>query len=103
MSSLEDRVSKPESGMDGSHSSSWADEATNAADANSAPPPVVAQAEQDMNDMEKAQTDGAAGGDAGIIEPSYDVNVKLSDQLSDLQADPNDPLFSTTSFDALGL
>ena len=88
MSSLADRVSKPDSDMNASNSSSWTDETRNAN-----------QAEQDMSDMEKAQTDGAAGENTGIVEPSYDVNVKLSD----LQADPNDPLHSTTSFEALPL
>ena len=82
--------------------SSWADEATNAASASSAASGVTSGAEKDMSETAKPQTDGAAetmGGSSGIIEPSYDVNVKLSD----LQADPNDPLFSAKSFEELGL
>ena len=110
MASLADRITKPENEMtsDGmetqapSGNTSWADEATNAANASSAPPPVIANAEKEMNDMEHAQTDGASepmGGTTGVIEPSYEVDVKLSD----LQADPNDPLYSAKSFEELGL
>ena len=102
MSSLADRISKPDAEMNASNGSSWADEATNAADASTAPPATVANAEKEMSNLAKAQTDGASdamNGNAGIIEPSYDVDVKLSD----LQADPNDPLFSARSFEELGL
>lgn len=119
MSSLADRISKPENGESAdiglSNSSkqapspispsapkSWADEATSAAEASSAPPSVKANAEKEMNDLAKAQTDGAAeplNGNAGVIEPSYDVDVKLSD----MQANPNDPLYSAKSFEELGL
>ena len=98
MSSLADRITKPDSEMN----SSWADEATSAAAASSAPPTTVAAAEKDMSNLAQAQTDGVAepeNGTTGIIESSYDVNVKLSD----LQADPNDPLFSAKSFQDLGL
>ena len=52
--------------------------------------------------LAKAQTDGAGpqlGGTTGIYEPDYDVDVKLSD----VQADPNNPLFSIKTFDELGL
>ncbi|KAJ0427063.1 ATP-dependent RNA helicase dbp5 [Aspergillus carlsbadensis] len=47
------------------------------------------------------QTDGAAGqmGGSDLHEPDYTVEVKLSD----LQADPNNPLFSVKNFEDLGL
>lgn len=99
MSSLADRITKPESR---SEDSSWADEATNAAAASSTSTDAQAKAERDMSHMESTQTDGAGeamGGSSGIVEPHYDVDVKLSD----LQADPNDPLFSAKSFEELGL
>lgn len=48
------------------------------------------------------QTDGASEaqfGNAGLIEPEFSVNVKLTD----LQADPNDPLYSIKDFNDLNL
>ncbi|KAB8079381.1 ATP-dependent RNA helicase dbp5 [Aspergillus leporis] len=47
------------------------------------------------------QTDGAAAerGGSDLHEPDYTVEVKLSD----LQADPNNPLFSVKKFEDLGL
>ncbi|KAL4951487.1 ATP-dependent RNA helicase dbp5 [Aspergillus filifer] len=47
------------------------------------------------------QTDGAAPhqGGSDLQEPEYNVEVKLSD----LQADPNNPLFSVKNFEDLGL
>jgi ATP-dependent RNA helicase DDX19/DBP5 len=54
------------------------------------------------SDVEKAQTDGATewlSGSSGLDEPEFDVNVKLAD----LQEDPNNPLYSVKSFDALNL
>ena len=91
MSSLADRISQPSSGA----TTSWADETTTAAAGTS-------NDANNMGGVTQAQTDGAAGNihDApGIVEPTYDVNVKLSD----LQADPNDPLYSAKSFEELGL
>ena len=102
MSSLADRISKPDANMNASNGSSWADETTNAADTSPAAPTLAANAEKEMSDLGNTQTDGASdamNGNAGIIEPSYDVDVKLSD----LQADPNDPLYSAKSFEELGL
>lgn len=53
--------------------------------------------------LSAAQTDGAAelnpNGAARLQEPEHDVEVKLSD----MQADPNNPLFSIKTFDDLGL
>jgi ATP-dependent RNA helicase DDX19/DBP5 len=48
------------------------------------------------------QTDDGAGTalqGSSLQEPDYQVEVKLSD----LQADPNNPLFSVKSFEDLGL
>lgn len=55
----------------------------------------------DGSTLPGAQTDGAPVElqGSGLQEPEYDVQVKLSD----LQADPNNPLFSVKSFEELGL
>ena len=47
------------------------------------------------------QTDGSGGpfGGSELHEPEYDVQVKLTD----LQADPNNPLFSAKTFEQLDL
>ncbi|RJE26834.1 hypothetical protein PHISCL_00859 [Aspergillus sclerotialis] len=47
------------------------------------------------------QTDGSgiAGGGSDLHEPDYTVEVKLTD----LQADPNNPLYSVKSFEDLGI
>lgn len=49
----------------------------------------------------KNSEDGAGAPQFGseLQEPDYSVEVKLSD----LQADPNNPLYSVKSFDDLGL
>ncbi len=96
MASLESRITKPEKD---SPIESWADE-TSAAK-SSQPPAVDAKAEKEGS-VSEAQTDGATealNGGSGIYEPSYEVDVKLSD----LQADPNNPLNSIKSFEELGL
>ncbi|CAF9918268.1 RNA helicase required for poly(A+) mRNA export [Imshaugia aleurites] len=120
MASLEDRISKPDNSQPEekdtesstgtnvnaapfvpSGSTSWADETAEAA-TNSEPSAVNAKAEKEMSEMSQAQTDGASGplgGSSGIYDPSYEVNV----QLSDLQANPDDPLYSIKSFEELGL
>ena len=119
MASLEDRISKPNNGhTEGDAgastgtsiaapssatgiSGSWADE-TSAADTNSATVTVEANAEKEMSSLSKAQTDGASealGGASGIYEPSYEVDV----QLSDLQKESGNPLHSIKSFEELGL
>lgn len=120
MASLEDRISKPENGQTegkdtgpstGTNinattfvpggSTSWADETAEAA-TNSEPSAVNAKAKKETSDLSEAQNDGSTfmqGGTSGIYDPSYEVNVKLSD----LQANPDDPLFSVKSFEELGL
>jgi hypothetical protein len=47
------------------------------------------------------QTDGAThiGGGSNLQEPDYTVDVKLSD----MQADPDNPLYSIKTFEELGL
>ncbi|PLB43335.1 DEAD-domain-containing protein [Aspergillus steynii IBT 23096] len=72
--SLADRVSKPEESQT-EQSTDWADQTD--------------------------QTDGASGqqGGSDLHEPEYTVEVKLSD----LQADPNNPLYSVKNFGDLGL
>lgn len=57
---------------------------------------------QDENSLLKAQFDGATDLQQGSPlhgEPSYNVDVKLSD----VQADPNNPLYSIKNFNELGL
>lgn len=123
MASLEDRITKPGGGQgnedapdtsaaapdtsaaatEKAEATSWADEASSAADASSAPPSVKADAEKEMSSLAGAQTDGATfvtgGTDDGVVEPSYSVDIKLAD----LQADPNDPLYSAKTFEQLEL
>ena len=102
--SLEDRIAKPEKEEEPSKPSvdtavapatntgkieSWADEMAT---------PVQPSAAVEKSDLPEAQVDGSSeiqNGSAGTLEPTYDVEVKLSD----VQADPNNPLYSTTSFE----
>lgn len=76
--SFGDRLSQPTEGT----STSWADDGQ----------------EESVNNT---QMDGAAEpfNGSSLHEPDYAVDVKLSD----LQADPNNPLFSVKSFEDLGL
>lgn len=62
------------------------------ADDGAAPAPAAA----DGNGAEKPVDEGA---NSGLVETSYDVEVKLSD----LQADQDSPLYSVSSFEELGL
>lgn len=88
--SLGDRISKPET------TSSWADEVNS---------PTAAEAatsqEKNENEGNIPQMDGApeALQGSGLHEPDYAVEVKLAD----MQADPNNPLYSATTFEQLGL
>lgn len=75
---------------------------TTAAEASSAPPAVKSKAETEMSSLAAAQTDGAtseANGGSGIVDSTYDVDIKLAD----IQANPNDPLYSVKSFEQLGM
>jgi ATP-dependent RNA helicase DDX19/DBP5 len=95
--SLADRISKAETS-----SRSWADEVNSPLDA---PPSDVLPAPDNKDKAtEEAptdQTDGASApfGGSGLHEPEYNVQIKLAD----MQADPNNPLFSATTFEQLGL
>ncbi|KAK5704540.1 RNA helicase required for poly(A+) mRNA export [Elasticomyces elasticus] len=84
----------------------WADEVTTPIEEKKSEPeatPSKPQAEKaEDTSLGMAQTDGATtmtAGSEGIEEPEFDVNVKLAD----LQDDPNNPLYSITSFDQLQL
>ena len=83
--------------------SSWADEAEDeSAETPSAAEDSKDNAEKDGKGSGEGQTDGASemlGGQVGVIEPSYEVEIKLAD----MQANPNDPLYSIKSFEELGL
>jgi len=88
--SLADRITKDEPKQ------SWADEVNS---------PVNEQSPTEQPSTEPAtdvpQTDGAsdAFGGSTLQEPEYQVQVKLAD----LQADPDNPLFSAKSFEELSL
>ena len=126
MASLADRITKPESSQGNRDTaeessstptndavsppseapkpnSSWADEAEDdAVETTPVTPAVKANAENDMSSLTGPQTDGSSevlGGEIGVIEPSYEVEIKLAD----IQANPNDPLYSIKSFEQLGL
>lgn len=83
--------------------SSWADEAEDESlESTNKVPAVKADTVGGTGTIAAAQTDGASeayGGEAGVVEPSYDVEIKLAD----IQANPNDPLYSIKSFEELGL
>jgi ATP-dependent RNA helicase DDX19/DBP5 len=51
--------------------------------------------------LEQAQTDGSGppGNGSALAEPEFKVEIKLAD----LQADPNNPLYSVKSFEELNL
>mgnify|MGYP006877417475 CR=1 FL=1 len=58
-------------------------------------------AQEPQSSLETAQVDGAGAPAKGadLVDTTYKVEVKLAD----LQADPNNPLFSATSFEELQL
>ena len=58
-------------------------------------------AQEPQSSLEAAQVDGAGAPAKGadLVDTAYKVEVKLAD----LQADPNNPLFSATSFEELHL
>lgn len=119
-SSLEDRISNPSS-SNGTNASapsfvpgqgdslgSWAEEVSSPAAGDSgaaagledrAEPKLKPHSEESSLSM--AQNDGAGEpmGGSTLKEPDYDVEVKLSD----IQADPNNPLYSIKNFEELGL
>jgi hypothetical protein len=99
--SLEARISKPETTETTVTSAVNSDpkEPTTADVVDIAEP---TEKKPEESTLPKAQTDGATelgGGNTGIYEPDYEVEIKLSDA----QADPNNPLFSVKTFEELGL
>lgn len=94
--SLADRISKDET------SRSWADEVNSPIDTPTSST-IIPPADENKTKEEVTtnQTDGASEpfGGSGLQEPEYNVQIKLAD----MQADPNNPLFSATTFEQLGL
>jgi hypothetical protein len=117
--SLADRITKPDAsatptGMNATASSfqpasgtSWADEVNSpsveippAAIPEAAPAPTATSSEA-SKEPNIPQMDGATEpfNGSSLQEPDYAVDIKLAD----MQADPNNPLFSVTAFEDLGL
>lgn len=119
--SLADRISKPEpapAGMNAASKSfspgfSWADDVetndeTAAGTTTTAPAePATTSASEKVAAETKKDDAGAKQGDgatenlngSSLQEPEWDVNVKLSD----MQEDPNNPLYSAKDFKSLEL
>lgn len=100
--SLEGRISKPDATSSGTPQASkaptsWADEVASSTATDGA----ITGAASSAQAASIPQTDGApsAMGGTDLHEPEYKVEVKLSD----LQADPNNPLYSVKTFEELGL
>jgi ATP-dependent RNA helicase DDX19/DBP5 len=92
--SLADRITKPE------EKTSWADEV--ASPVNENPPTTISNGkEPEQPTVDNAQVDGATEpfGGSDLQEPEFDVEIKLAD----MQANPNNPLYSVTTFEQLGL
>lgn len=113
-SSLEDRISKPTTSngtnvsaeptapKDAATIGSWADDVASPVVANTdSPLGLKTETTAKGSSSSIPQTDGAGEelGGSNLQEPEYDVEVKLSD----IQADPNNPLYSIKSFNELGL
>lgn len=115
-----DDVKEPTPSQDTDGSGSWADEVETPVKADAEPIAASATLQlegslakaqldgsghnrsQDEKTLLKAQFDGATDLQQGSPlhgEPSYNVDVKLSD----VQADPNNPLYSIKNFNELGL
>ena len=108
-SSLADRITKPDAPASGA---SWADEVypptapndlapAEAVSAAASIEPSSSTTVEEPKDPIIPQMDGATEPFFGsqLQEPDYTVDVKLAD----LQADPNNPLYSIKSFEELGL
>ena len=110
--SLADRISRPEptdlnTSEETTHTS-WADEVNSPTvtnPTNSAPSrPTNGENTTTSTaapDTTVPQVDGATEPFMGseLHEPEYEVNIKLAD----MQADPNNPLYSASTFEQLGL
>jgi len=93
--SLVDRITKPTedappNATPAKDSTSWADEVASPTVPTNVPDSIA-----------ESQSDGASGvlGGSSLHEPEYEVEVKLSN----LQGDPNNPLYSLKSFDNIGM
>lgn len=77
---------------------SWADELSSPATAD---PPQISAPVSSQEAPTMPQSDGATEPFRGssLEEPTYTVDVKLSD----MQADPENPLYSARTFEELGL
>lgn len=101
--SLESRITAPESVTTPSKN----EEATPASETDKATLSSEDGAKNEESDAPSTestgQNDGSSevlgGSTGGVIEPEYEVNVKLADA----QADVNNPLYSVKSFEELGL
>jgi ATP-dependent RNA helicase DDX19/DBP5 len=97
--SFEERLTFPEK------KTNWADDVEESESATKAQAEAATEtktdAPADPDSLEMAQKDGANTflNGSGLDEPAFDVNVKLAD----MQADPNDPLYSIQSFKDLNL
>lgn len=78
-----------------------ADEPASPTSNEAQPSPLTALEAEPPSSIDNNQTDGASEplGGSGIVEPNYAVDVKLSD----VQADPSNPLYSIRTFEELGL
>ncbi|KAL8919958.1 MAG: hypothetical protein Q9208_006526 [Pyrenodesmia sp. 3 TL-2023] len=98
---LSPKTTKDTPSKSSGESTSWADEVETPVKAN--PEPAANPLPQPGEDsLASAQLDGATEPQRGtpmLEEPSYEVNVKLSD----VQADPNNPLYSIKTFEELGV
>ncbi|KAL8907674.1 MAG: hypothetical protein Q9171_005767 [Xanthocarpia ochracea] len=103
-SKFESPKAAPEESKTTGEPSSWADEEPVSAlpapqEGNNLSDPT----KPEKSSLEQAQLDGATEWQAGssnlLNEPNYDVNIKLSD----VQADPNNPLYSLKRFEDLGV
>jgi hypothetical protein len=120
-SSLADRISKPEptpaNGMSATATpfqpksgKLWSDETDSPispiAQTSSQPQPTE-KPSTDTTSAESSQKSNMPQGDgagaqfmgSGLEEPEYDVQIKLAD----MQADPNNPLYSVSTFEELNL
>lgn len=84
-SSLEERISQPEGTAKDPSWNSWSDEAASAA--------------MEKNAAATPQLDGTADDDLSTSHPDPDKKVELKD----IQGDVNSPLFSTATFEQLGM
>ena len=109
---LADRITKPDPSStntatdDQPASTSWADEVSSPVSSKPASTDDKTNGENTTTTTEAKeasipQFDGATAPFMGseLREPEFEVDVKLAD----MQADPNNPLYSAKSFDDLGL